>query len=269
MRRRTFLGALAGGTAAVAADAFGLETRRIEVTRHRIGSGGPPSLTLVQLSDLHMKAVGDHERAVATTVRALAPDLVLLTGDTIDQRGKLDVLRRFLDLLPEVPPVGILGNWERWVRIDPDRMGALFRNRDGWLLVDEKLDGVHRGAPFAIVGLDDWVGGAPDLAAAGIGPETAPRRLLLEHCPGYRDAAPLPGFDAMLSGHTHGGQVRLPGWAPVRPRGSGPYLEGWYADGTGPPMYVSRGIGTTGIDARLFCPPEIAVFEWGLGPPAQ
>lgn len=264
MNRRRFLGAVGAAGLALAGDAFGLEPQRIDVTRHRMGTDAPPLLRLVQLTDLHLKGVGDHERAVATTVRTLEPDLVLLTGDSLDQRGNLDVLRRFLDLLPEVPPLAILGNWERWVRIEPTRMAPLFRNRGGWLLVNEKLDGVHRGAPFAIVGLDDWVGGTPDVAAAGIGPDTAPRRLLLQHCPGWHEAADPAGFDAVLSGHTHGGQVRLPGWAPIRPRGSGPYLEGWYRDGASP-LYVSRGVGTTGVDARLFCPPEIAVFEWGLG----
>ena len=67
----------------------------------------------------------------------------------------------------------------------------------------------------------------------------------------------------MLSGHTHGGQVTLGGWAPVTPAGSGPYVAGWYRDAA-IPLYVSRGLGETLIPLRFWCPPEIAVFEWEM-----
>lgn len=94
------------------------------------------------------------------------------------------------------------------------------------------------------------------------------------NCPLHRDAPSLRGrsrrregtasVDLVLSGHTHGGQVQLAGWAPVTPRGSGRYLEGWYGDHAEdgvPPMYVSRGVGTSGIPVRLGSRPELAVFE--------
>ena len=67
----------------------------------------------------------------------------------------------------------------------------------------------------------------------------------------------------VLSGHTHGGQVTLGGWAPVTPPGSGPYVAGWYRDAT-IPLYVSRGIGETIVPVRFCAPPEIAVFEWEM-----
>ena len=72
-----------------------------------------------------------------------------------------------------------------------------------------------------------------------------------------RDRFPAPA--AILSGHTHGGQIRLPFYAPYTPYGSGRFVAGWYRD-TLAPLYVSRGIGTVTIPARLFCLPELAVF---------
>jgi predicted MPP superfamily phosphohydrolase len=67
----------------------------------------------------------------------------------------------------------------------------------------------------------------------------------------------------ILSGHTHGGQVCLGGWAPVLPRGSGRYVAGWYTDGA-IPLYVSRGLGTTMLPIRFGAVPEIAYFEIAL-----
>jgi predicted MPP superfamily phosphohydrolase len=67
----------------------------------------------------------------------------------------------------------------------------------------------------------------------------------------------------MLAGHTHGGQIAPLGVPLMRPRGSGRYVSGWYRD-PAPPMYVSRGIGTSVIPARYRARPEVAVFEWGL-----
>ena len=63
----------------------------------------------------------------------------------------------------------------------------------------------------------------------------------------------------ILSGHTHGGQIRLPGLTLYTPPGSGRYVSGWYRD-TLAPLYVSRGIGTATIRMRFFCPPELPVF---------
>ena len=81
------------------------------------------------------------------------------------------------------------------------------------------------------------------------------------HCPEYADLIPdgVPPPDALLAGHTHGGQVRLPGWVPYTPPGSGRFVEGWYRDAK-VPMYVSRGIGTAVVQARFCCRPELPIF---------
>jgi predicted MPP superfamily phosphohydrolase len=63
----------------------------------------------------------------------------------------------------------------------------------------------------------------------------------------------------LLAGHTHGGQIRIPLLPPVKPVGAGRFLEGWYRD-TVVPLYVSRGVGTTGIPARFRCAAELPIF---------
>lgn len=266
MDRRRFLAALAGGAfVASGLDAFAIEPGRVTVTRNAFGSGDGPILRLVQLTDLHLNGVGNHEAEVAEAVRRLEPDLVLCTGDMIEREEDLDLLDAFLDLLdPDTPKLGIYGNWERWAKIRPEALAAAYEDHDGRLLVNETIVGTRDGRAYAITGLDDLVGGRPDLERATADLEPGPNHLLLEHCPAYRDDITGDRRPAwMLAGHTHGGQVKLPGWAPVRPRGSGRYLEGWYRDGR-PELYVCRGIGTVGIPARFFAPPEVAAFDWRL-----
>jgi predicted MPP superfamily phosphohydrolase len=90
---------------------------------------------------------------------------------------------------------------------------------------------------------------------------------LVQHSPGFFAAkstgAALPdkAFDLCLSGHTHGGQITLFGWAfgPLPP-GSGPFVAGQY-ETAACPLYVSRGLGTSVLPLRLFARPEIAVFD--------
>lgn len=266
MNRRRFLAALAGGAfVASGVDAFAIEPGRVTVTRHEFGSSDGPVLRLVQLTDLHLHGVGDHEAEVAAAVRRLGPDLILCTGDMIEREEDLDLLDAFLGLLdPDTPKLGIYGNWERWAEIEPESLARVYAEHGGRLLVNEAFAGTHEGRAYTIIGLDDLVRGRPDLEVATGGVDPGPNRLLIEHCPAFREQIPDGSRPTwMIAGHTHGGQITLFGWAFFRPRGSGRYVEGWYRH-SGTPMYVCRGIGTVGIPARFFAPPEVAAFEWRL-----
>src|SRR2546426_1065716 len=117
-------------------------------------------------------------------------------------------------------------------------------------------------ASLTVVGIDDPVMGTPDVAAATHGLDEREPCLWVVHAPGYVDTIQqgvVPRPVAVLSGHTHGGQVRLPFYTPYTPHGSGRFVAGWYRD-TLAPLYVSRGIGTVVLPARLFCPPELPIF---------
>ncbi len=266
MNRRRFLAALAGGAfVATGVEAFAFEPGRVTVTRHAFGSGDGPVLRLVQLTDLHLHEVGDHEAEVARAATGLEPDLVLCTGDMIERVEDLYLLDAFLAMLdPGIPKVAIYGNWERWAEIERDRLAEIYGSHRGRLLVNETFTAMHHGRRYAITGMDDLVRGRPNLARAMDGVDPGPNHLLLEHCPAFRDLIPAASRPPwMLAGHTHGGQITLFGWAPFRPRGSGRYVEGWYRDAR-PAMYVCRGIGTVGIPARFCAPPEVAVFDWRL-----
>ena len=103
-------------------------------------------------------------------------------------------------------------------------------------------------------------------AAALDGAGPLPHHLVLAHCPISRDMLGLPEehpASLVLSGHTHGGQVAPFGLATILPRGCGRYVAGWYRDAL-PPMYVSRGIGTSLLPIRIGATPELVRLDWQL-----
>jgi hypothetical protein len=227
LTRRRFLGSLALTAVGIFSYSRWFEPGRVTVTHHALGEPGigRAPVRIVQLTDLHLQRLGAHEQAVAKAVHELAPHVLVLTGDSIDRPERLTTLGAFLDLLPQgVPGFAVLGNWE------------------------------HR---------------QPNLEQALSDVASTRNHMVLAHSPVYRDVlmrhSLMSTFSpvCVLSGHTHGGQVNIAGWAPIRPPGSGRYVSGWYRD-EAPATYVSRGIGTSVLRMRLGAPPEIASFDWHL-----
>lgn len=270
MTRRAFLATLGGATAAgLLGDAFVVEPCWLEVTHHEAPAPGVPPLTLALLADLHLQSVGMLEEDVAEAVHDARPDLVVLVGDSVDERGTLDELERFLSLLPrEAETWATLGNWEHWAGIDLEALRSTYARAGVQLLVNESASLEKKGRCLHIAGFDDATAGRPRLGVLPQQPAAGEKTIALAHSPVYRDRlaalsqAQQP--DLVLSGHTHGGQLDLLGWRPFLPRGSGRYVEGWYGRGAadaGPPLYVTRGIGTSVVPARLGARPEVALIQ--------
>jgi predicted MPP superfamily phosphohydrolase len=289
MTRRRFLAATAVGFVGAGAEAFAFEPDRVEITRHTLDEGAPGAperVSFVQLTDLHLQGIGQHEERIVEAVQQVTPDFIVITGDAIDRHNKLPVLDTFLTLLRPAAAFAILGNWEHWSRVDLPALERLYARHGVELLVNRTSAYECSGGRMLITGLDDLVSARPDLCRALRDVTLTRQHLILAHCPAHRDRleaeiatatrgredsavdfaqfAPL----AVLSGHTHGGQLYLAGWAPFRPRGSGRYVRGWYRDGP-MPMYVSRGLGTSVVHARFGSVPEVASFEMSLSRPAE
>ncbi|HEY0995298.1 MAG TPA: metallophosphoesterase [Gemmatimonadaceae bacterium] len=280
-RRQWIATALATGAGLGVADAFGVEPIRVTVTRHHVGPPGAPTVRVVQLTDLHLRGVGFHEQRIAQAVAEQRPDLLLLTGDSIDRRDRLPQLSEFLAMLPAGGErLAILGNWEHWGNVDLRALRGTYERHGIRLLRNESVALRFAAGPLLVTGLDDLVGGRPDVRGALAQAPPSPNHLLLAHCPAHREAFVATAHASsspagvmldpsllrprlMLSGHTHGGQLRFAGWAPFLPQGSGRYVSGWYR-GDGPDLYVSRGLGTSVVPARVGAPPEIAVFDWAV-----
>lgn len=202
----------------------------------------------------------------------------MLTGDSVDRADRLGELASFLAMLDRATPkYAILGNWEHWGRVNLDALNAVYRAANSRLLINGHAVHETGGRAIRVTGMDDLVGGKPDAwSAFGLGPEVH-AHVVLAHCPEHRDVlarravpnsleyhpptpATFEGATLVLSGHTHGGQVNVLGWTPMLPRGTGRYVRGWFRDPGGPPLYVSRGIGTSVAPVRFGSPPEVAVF---------
>jgi uncharacterized protein len=265
--RRQFLAGVGAAGVAVAADAFGFEAHRVLLSRHEVRIPGLASglngLRIAQVTDVHFPGNRIAARAALDLLGQERPDIVLLTGDMTESRRAMQDVRTFAaEARGSLATVALLGNWEYQASATGTLALDTYRSAGVDLLVNQSKTVDVGGAPLTLVGLDDPVLGRPDLSKARRDVVRGSTEIWLVHAPGFVDnldggIEASPAF--VLAGHTHGGQIRIPLVPPIKPIGAGRFLEGWYYD-TFAPLYVSRGVGTTGIPARFRCPPELPIF---------
>jgi uncharacterized protein len=226
---------------------------------------------IVQLSDIHLDEFTEPfflERVVHK-VNDLAPDLVLLTGDFVT-RGSLTFIAsthaahrgaEILTALTSPLRYAILGNHDVSVS-SPLVIHALTSNGTP-VLVNQHVPIERNGARIWLCGSDDLCAGRPNINLTIPADPDGPV-ILMAHEPDYADTVVNHPrgkvVDLMLSGHSHGGQVRLPFVGPmILPPLGEKYVQGYFRlDHM--QLYVNRGIGTVGLPFRLNCPPEITVL---------
>jgi uncharacterized protein len=252
-----------------------VEPNWIEVTQHEARFKTLPEefngLVVAHLSDLHMRRYGIRENRVLSLLAEAKPGVVVITGDFTLEGSDPAAIQRFLrDLRDLHPPFGIwavLGNNDHWYPpAENDAAVRTFFKDAGVALLVNQWGRLGKGLDtLSLVGVDDPFSGYADLAAALKGTQRTPFAVLLTHSPQIIMQADLMRFDLVLAGHTHGGQIRLPGigalWLPV---GSEDYESGWFY-GQSAQMYVSRGVGTSILPFRFFCRPEIALITLKRG----
>jgi uncharacterized protein len=266
MNRRHFLAGLGAAGAAIGADAFGFEAHRVLLSRHDVLIPGLPGaldgLRIAQVSDVHLPGNQLAARAVLDHLQREQPDIVILNGDMTESAQALTQVQEFaLAARGTLATVAVLGNWEYRAGVEGSRARDVYGEAGVDLLINQSRSLKVGGASLALVGLDDMLAGAPDVIGARRGLPPVGAEIWVIHEPNFADQVPegAPPPALLLAGHTHGGQIRIPLLPPVKPAGAGRFLEGWYRD-TPAPMYVSRGVGTTGIPARFRCPAELPIF---------
>ncbi|MBO8163119.1 MAG: metallophosphoesterase [Brevibacillus sp.] len=245
-----------------------IERSRLELRFHTILLDRLPmafdGLQIAQFSDTHLGHFYgpiDLEKAVER-IQSLSPHLITFTGDLFDRRlheadETIEVLSR---LSAPLGKYAVLGNHD--YRSGAAEVAELLQLAGFHVLNNQHVLMERDGDHLILAGVDDTLHGNPDLKKALGDRTTAACTILLVHEPDFAEVSGAGGVDLQLSGHTHGGQVRLPliGHLVVPPHGE-KYPDGLQQTADWPlQVYTNRGIGTTGLPVRLFCPPEIALL---------
>lgn len=267
-RRKFIKTGLIAATGLILADVFWIEKFFIETNEFYFGSAtkDTKNIKVIQISDLHLKSINYQLTQLANKINKLQPDLILITGDSIDKPKNISLLDEFLKLIErDIKKVAILGNWEYWGNIDINKLDLIYADNNCTLLINQTKQFLFNNKTVSITGVDDFLGGKSDFDMAIKEYKKSDYHIILNHCPQYSDEISKQlkkdiNVDFILSGHTHGGQINLFGFAPFLPQGSGKYIKGWY-NNNDTKLYVSKGIGTSIIPARFGARAEIALFH--------
>jgi predicted MPP superfamily phosphohydrolase len=215
---------------------------------------------LLQLSDLHLDIDPNLAPAIGRAIANCPHDAMVITGDfrktTFDDHEPSMALMPHILEATEAPCYGVLGNHDFIQKVE--RLESYGMR----ILVNESTALERDGEKLWVAGVDDpHFYQTHDFAAARKGIPADACSVLLCHSPEPHAEASQYGFDLMLSGHTHGGQICLPGGRHLVSSSRGlprQFIKGRWQSG-GMSGYTSPGTGSSGVAARLNCPPEITV----------
>ncbi len=289
---RTLLSLAAIGALGVGAYGAFIEPYRLRVRRVRVpvSSLRAPNvaISILHITDLHFRA-GDSRRVrMLQQLSELKPDLLLLTGDLI--HGGRDPDAELQTVLEALAPIranygayAVLGNHDHVLRHrirswfghplhfhDTSNLVRTLESHQIRVLTNTHADVTIHGQPLTLVGVDDPFYWLDDIQRATAGAPKDTTRLLLAHTPDIIRTLGDERFDLILSGHTHGGQIRLSEsivWHTNTriklPRNSGLMRVGDHL------VYCSGGVGVSVLPIRLNCPPEVGWIELVAAQPAE
>lgn len=266
----------AGGTAICGGE---IDRHWIEKTHYDVHLPGLApefdGVRIAQLSDIHMDEFTEpfFVRDAVRDINRLKPDMVFLTGDFVTRHlaprkfveGSAWQCANLLNQLESKQRYAVLGNHD--IMVNPDLVTTALRDNGIAVLRNERMPLERGRARLWLAGVDDPLEGNPDPGAAipaGIRNQPNEPVIMLCHAPDYADdllTEPTgQAVSFMLSGHTHGGQVRVPFLPPIHlPPLGRRYVEGWFRLGK-LQLFVNRGLGAVGVPFRFDCAPEITLF---------
>ena len=278
--RRDFLrkGVGVAATAPFVLSGYGvlLERRRFELEHFAIGVSGLSSdlsqFTIAQLTDIHLGPFMPAEELAryVEAVNRLKPDVIALTGDFItSSRSEVaPCVETLAGLKARYGIFACLGNHDMFSGA-ASKLTQLLTEKGIQMLRNDAATIDVGNSRIAVLGVDDLVVGRPDFQRAKSLAPTAEVNILLSHRPEIFPTAAKEGMDLVLSGHYHGGQIKLlpePDSLSIA-RFLTPYVEGLFQLPRPPEssgerkigsLFVGRGVGITAVPIRINCPPQIA-----------
>jgi predicted MPP superfamily phosphohydrolase len=280
------LGLLAGGIGgsllayAVGVEPYAIETVHLELFAPRLPEAFD-GYTVIQISDLHMRQRGRREKILEKRLAELPPaDLVAVTGDMVHtQAGIAPFIEMARSFQAKDGVYAVFGNSEHKNGVRPFALTQTLAENSITPLMNRHVLLTRGGAQIVLAGVDDPVNDKDDITEALCDAPSDLFTLLLMHSPDSIAEAVLRGVDVVLSGHTHGGQIRLPWYGPLYTHSllGRRMSDGYYsrrrlrrAIGIRPgrtQLYVTRGIGISGLALRFLTRPELTVLTLRRGLP--
>lgn len=227
------------------------------------------AVKIVQLSDLHLGPHYDMNKLqrVVDKINAIEPDILIFTGDLIDDNKTFTEAKETIEKLSQLKAK--LGKYAVFGNHDHGGNGTkryrLIMEESGFnLLVNEheKIT-LKNGQKINIMGIDDMIFGEPSVEEATKGIDKKDYNLFVSHAPDVADEVAKYPIDLQISGHSHGGQVTIPGInIQFTPMYAKKYIKGMYKmeNNSRMQLYVNVGIGTSQLPYRFFNIPEITLF---------
>ncbi len=250
-----------------------IEPKLLDIKYHKIYNKSIPksfeNFKIVQFSDTHLGFQYDLNqlKTLVQKINQLKPDVIFFTGDLMDKPNKYSQANQIVPILQELhAPFGkftIYGNHDHG-GYGSDIYKTIMEEANITVLLNSssELKSID-GSSIYIIGIDDPMLGRPDIKMAIDRIPSDSYKILLSHAPDLADGAASFNIHLQLSGHSHGGQIKIPFiGAIVKAPYAEKYYEGFYEIGETSPLtlYVNRGIGTARLPFRFFCRPELTVF---------
>lgn len=251
LNRRQFLSLLLTAIPG-ASIAHGLtnEPERLRIEYHSLAISGPP-VRFVHFTDLHYRGESALTRMVSAEIRRLRPRFACFTGDLIDTPYYKDEAFAFIRSL-SCPVYAVPGNHDYVSGVPFKEFADAFTATGGGWLENQNLLVPDTDIELAGLAID---------GKRTLPPALSTNRILLTHFPQAVDHIGDATFAAILAGHSHGGQIRLPFFGSIYlPPGVGRYELGSFMTPSGP-MHVNAGIGTSALPVRFCCPPELSLYQ--------
>jgi len=249
-----------------------IEPKWIQISNHRIKHPLIPKsfhqFKIVQFSDTHLgfNFSLNHFSKVLKEIQLLEPDLIIFSGDLIDDFLSFNQLYETEALLKSLSAP--FGKYAVYGNHDHGGYGtekySILMERSGFQILhnDSVYITQQNGEKIGLIGIDDAMLGRPNLLRATRNIQNQTYNILISHAPDIADQAVIHPIHLQLSGHSHGGQVQIPFFGPlITPPYAENYVEGFYKINENYLLYVNRGLGTTRLPYRFLSRPELTIFQ--------